>query len=144
MSMRKSVRADGDEVLRVQHLVRQVPIADHVARYALRIARQTRIREASEKPPIVQQYVSWGAGPRASQFLVLAAKARAILSGSTHVMPEHIRAVALPVMRHRVITNFNAEADGVTSDNIITTLLEQTPVDEADAATRKHMDTMMR
>jgi MoxR-like ATPase len=135
---------DGDEVLRIQHLVRQVPVADHVVRYALRIARQTRIREASEKPQVVKQYVSWGAGPRASQFLVLAAKARAILAGATHVMPDHIKAVALPVMRHRVITNFNAEADGITSDDIITTLIDQTPVDESDPTTRKHMDAVVR
>ncbi len=81
--------------------------------------------------------MSWGAGPRASQYLVLAAKARAILAGSTHVMPEHVRAVALPVMRHRIITNFNAEADGVTTDDIVRSLLEEIPVDSSDASTRR-------
>lgn len=134
----------GEEVMRIQQLVRQVPVADHIVRYALRLTRATRIREASKKPAVVEQYVSWGAGPRASQYLVLAAKAKAILAGATHVMPEHIRAVALPVLRHRIITNFNAEADGITADNIINTLVEMTPVDGSDDATAKQMDAVMR
>jgi MoxR-like ATPase len=134
----------GDEVLRIQNLVRQVPVADHVVRFALQIARATRIREKSEKPEIVQNYVAWGAGPRASQYLILAAKAKAILAGSSHVTPEHVRAVALPVMRHRIITNFNAEADGVTPDDIITSLVEQTKVDDADPATIRNMDAVMK
>ncbi|MHC4416304.1 MAG: AAA family ATPase [Planctomycetota bacterium] len=134
----------GDDVLRVQSLVRQVPVADHVVRYVLRLVRSTRIREASKKPPIVENYVSWGAGPRASQYIVLAAKAKAILAGATHVMPEHIRPVALPVMRHRIITNFNAEADGVTTDDIINDLLERIPVDSSDAATVRQLDAVAR
>jgi len=134
----------GEEVLRIQSLVRQVPVADHVLRYVLRLVRSTRIREASEKPDIVQNYVSWGAGPRASQYLVLGAKAKAILSGASHVMPEHIRAVALPVMRHRIITNFNAEADGVTTDDVVNELLDQILVDSADGETTKQMDAVLR
>ena len=136
----------GDEVLRMQNLVRQVPVADHVVRYALRIARATRVKEVggAPKPKVVEQYVAWGAGPRASQYLVLGAKAKAILSGATHVMPEHIQAVALPVMRHRIITNFNAEADGMTTDDIVNTLLKETRVDTSDAATTKKMDAVMR
>ncbi len=134
----------GEEVLRIQSLVRQVPVADHIVRYALRLTRATRIREASEKPTVVQNYVSWGAGPRASQYLVLAAKARAILSGASHVMPEHIRAAALPVMRHRVLTNFNAEADGITTDDIINTLLDEIQVDNSDPKSTRHMDAVMR
>jgi MoxR-like ATPase len=133
----------GEEVLRLQQLVRSVPVADHVVRYALRLARSTRIRESGEKPEIVQNYLSWGAGPRASQYLVLAAKARAILSGATHVMPEHIKEVALPVLRHRIITNFNAEADGITTDDVILKLLEITPIDSADADTAQQMDAVM-
>jgi len=133
----------GEDVLRIQQLVRQVPVADHVVRYALRLTRSTRVRDESEKPEIVRNYLSWGAGPRASQSLIIAAKARAILSGSTHVMPEHVQAVALPVMRHRIITNFNAEADGVTTDDIIRTLIEQTTVDASDASTGRRMDTVM-
>ncbi len=134
----------GEEVLRIQNLVRQVPVADHVLRYVLRLVRSTRIREASEKPDIVQNYVSWGAGPRASQYLVLGAKAKAILSGASHVMPEHIRAVALPVMRHRIITNFNAEADGVTTDDIVNELADRIPVESSDAATAKQMDAVLQ
>jgi MoxR-like ATPase len=134
----------GEDVLRIQSLVRQVPVADHVVRYALQIARSTRIREESEKPEVVQNYVAWGAGPRASQYLVLAAKAKAILGGSSHVMPEHVQEVALPVMRHRIITNFNAEADGVTTDDIIRTLVEKIPVDTADPGTTRQMDSVMK
>jgi len=134
----------GEDVLRIQQLVRQVPVADHVVRYALRIVRSTRIREESEKPQIVRDYLSWGAGPRASQYLVLAAKAKAILTGCSHVMPEHISTIALPVLRHRLITNFNAEADGITTDDIITSLLETVTVDGSDEETTRKMDAVMR
>jgi MoxR-like ATPase len=134
----------GEDVIRVQGLVRQVPIADHVVRYVLRLVRSTRVREASKKPAIVDEYVSWGAGPRASQYIVLAAKAKAILSGATHVMPEHIRKVALPVLRHRIITNFNAEADGITTEDIIADLLGRIPVDSSDEATSRQMDAVVQ
>ncbi len=134
----------GDDVLRIQSLIRQVPIADHVVRYVLRLVRATRIREASKKPTVVENYVSWGAGPRASQYITMAAKAKAILSGATHVMPEHIRAVALPVLRHRIITNFNAEADGITTDDIVTDLLERIPVEGSDDSTTRQMDAVIR
>lgn len=134
----------GDDVERIQHLVRQVPVADHVVRYALRLVRATRVRDNPDPLPIVRNYLGWGAGPRASQYLVLAAKARAILSGASHVMPEHIRSVALPVLRHRIITNFNAEADGVTTDDVVKTLLKEIPVEGTDARTAKQMDAVMR
>jgi len=134
----------GDDVLRIQHLVRQVPAADHVVRYAVHLARATRVKEPGPKPKVVEQYLSWGAGPRASQYLVLAAKAKAILSGATHVMPEHIASVALPVLRHRIITNFNAEADGVSTDDIVNTLLKETKVGAGDPATAKRMDAVMK
>jgi MoxR-like ATPase len=136
----------GDQVLRIQNLVKQVPAADHVVKYALRMSRATRVKEddGTARPKVVEQYVAWGAGPRASQYLVLAAKAKAILGGATHVMPEHIRAVALPVMRHRIITNFNAEADGVSTDDIIATLMKETPLDSSDAATQRKMDAVMK
>ena len=134
---------DASDCLRIQKLVRQVPVADHVARYALRLVRSTRVREArDEKPDMVRDYLSWGAGPRASQFLVLAAKARALMTGAPHVTPELVREVALPVMRHRIIVNFNAEADGVTTDDVVRKLLETTPVDDADASTRKTLDSV--
>jgi MoxR-like ATPase len=134
----------GEEVLEVQRLVRQVPVADHVIQYALRLARHTRVRGDGTQLEFVRKYLSWGAGPRASQYLVLAAKARAILSGSSHVMPEHVRAVTLPVMRHRIITNFNAEADGITTDHIIHRLLETVSVSGNDEDTTRLMDAVMR
>ena len=134
-----------EDCLRIQQLVREVPVADHVARYALRLVRQTRIRESVEdKPDIVRNYLSWGAGPRASQFLVLAAKAKALINGMSHVTPEHIKSIALPALRHRIITNFNAEADGVTTDDIINKLLEITPVDDADPTTREQINSVTR
>jgi len=134
---------DASDCLRIQKLVRQVPVADHVARYALRLVRSTRVRESrEEKPEMVRDYLSWGAGPRASQFLVLAAKAKALMIGASHVTPELVRDVALPVMRHRIIVNFNAEADGITTDDVVRKLLETTPVDDADASTRKTLDSV--
>ena len=134
---------NAEDCLQIQHLVRQVPIADHVARYALRLVRQTRIREeAEDKPEIVRDYLAWGAGPRASQFLVLAAKAKALISGFTHVTPAHIQSVTLPVLRHRIITNFNAEADNVSTDDIIKKLIDITPIDAADPATEQQIDSV--
>ena len=121
----------GEECLQIQSMIRSVPVADHVVRYALRIVRSTRVRsDENNIPPMVRDYLSWGAGPRAGQSLIMAAKAKAILDGKTHVMPEHIQAVALPVLRHRIITNFNAEADGVQSDNVILELLGTVPVED--------------
>ena len=134
---------DAEDCLRIQQLVRMIPIADHVARYALRLVRATRVREGVEdKPVVVRDYLAWGAGPRASQFLVLAAKARALITGSTHVTPDIIRSVALPVLRHRIIANFNAEADGVTTDDVVNSLLDTTPVDDADPNTRSTLDSV--
>jgi MoxR-like ATPase len=135
----------GEDVQLVQDLVRQTPVADHVIGYALRLVRATRIKEhtpADPKPRIVQDYLAWGAGPRASQNLILGAKAHAILSGAEHVSPEHIRAVALPVLRHRLITNFNAEADGVTTDDVVKALLEAIDIDGGSAADKKRLDAV--
>ncbi|MHC4695508.1 MAG: AAA family ATPase [Planctomycetota bacterium] len=114
------------EVLALQDIVRKVPCADHVVRYALRLTRSTRV-DKGDVPDFVTEYVSWGAGPRASQNLVLAGKARAILHGRYYVSTEDIAAVAHPVLRHRVLTNFNAEAAGVRSDTIIDQLIEACP-----------------
>jgi MoxR-like ATPase len=119
----------GQDVARVQELVREAPVADHVIRYALRLVRATRLKEPTPKPRMVTEYLSWGAGPRAGQYLILAAKARAVLEGSFHVTPEHIRAVAKPVLRHRIITNFNAEADNITTDDVVDALLREVPVE---------------
>ncbi len=113
----------GEEVLQIQQVVRKVPIAEAVVDYAVELNRQTR--PAPDAPDFVQEWVQWGAGPRASQYLVLGAKARALLHGRYHVSYDDIKAVAIPVLRHRILTNFNAEADGVTSLDIIHKLLEQ-------------------
>ncbi len=124
---------NAEEIVALGQIVRKVPVADHIARYALQLTRLTR-REKGEVPEFIQDYVSWGAGPRASQFLVLGAKARAVLHGRYYVNTEDIRAVAYPVLRHRIMTNFNAEAEGVKSDDIIRQLIETIPVDEHASA----------
>jgi len=124
-----------EEIAAMSHLVRRVPIADHLTQYAIRLARQTRVRKSGTTeiaiPEIVEQYVSWGAGPRASQFLVLAAKARAALDGRHCVQAEDLQAVAAPVLRHRIVTNFNAEADGITTDDVVQALVEETEIEAA-------------
>ncbi len=119
-----------EDILSLQDIVRRVPCADHLIRYAMRFARLTR-REKMEVPDFVEQYVAWGAGPRASQYLVLASKARAVLHGRYHVSADDIRAMAAPVLRHRILTNFNAEAEGIRSDQIIEWLIERNPAGES-------------
>ena len=116
----------GEEVIALQEIVRKVPVADHVIRYALQFARLTR-RTEGQVPDFVNEYVAWGAGPRASQYLILAGKARALLKGRYHVSTEDIRQVALPVLRHRIVTNFNAEAEGIKSDTIVKKLIDYIP-----------------
>jgi len=117
----------GEDILALQQLVRRVPVTDHVVRYAVRLARATRGREDS--PEFVKQWVSWGAGPRASQFLVLGAKTRAVLRGRFAPGIEDVQAVAASVLRHRIVTNFTAEAEGVKPDRIIADLLQAVPTD---------------
>jgi MoxR-like ATPase len=121
------------EIEQMCHIVRRVPIADHVAQYAVQLTRRTR-PEHPQAPASVKEYVSWGAGPRASQCLVLGAKARAALGGRYFVEPADIRAVAPPVLRHRIITNFNAEAEGIKPDDIVAELAGSIPVGEQRAA----------
>ena len=113
-----------EQLLELQHLVRRVPVAPSVAAFAVRLARATR-PGAEEAPPIVRKYVAWGAGPRASQYLVLGAKAGAALRGEPVPNIEDVRAVAHPVLAHRVLPNFEAEADGVTPRQLIDKLLEE-------------------
>jgi MoxR-like ATPase len=122
----------GADILSLQELVRKVPIADHVSRYAVRLTRNTR-RDKDSPLNFIRDYVSWGAGPRASQYLVLAAKARAVLHGRYYVSTDDIRSVAGPVLRHRIITNFNAEAEGLKPDDIVERLIKSVPVDEHEA-----------
>jgi MoxR-like ATPase len=117
----------GADILALQQLVRRVPVTDHVVRYAVRLVRASRGREDS--PEFVKQWVSWGAGPRASQFLVLGAKTRAVLRGRFAPGIEDVQAVASSVLRHRIVTNFTAEAEGVKPDRIIADLLKTVPTD---------------
>ena len=113
-------------VLEIQELVRDIPVADHVIKYALQLVRATRRPQhgrPDQRPEFIRQYLTWGAGPRASQNLILASKALSVLKGRTHVTTEDVREIAPPVLRHRLITNFNAEADSVSPDDLIEQLL---------------------
>jgi MoxR-like ATPase len=112
-----------ERILRLQELVRQVLVADHVFEYAADLVRATRPGEAGVLP-FVKEHVSWGAGPRASQYLILASKARALLHGRLHATTQDVRALARPILRHRLLTTFHADAEGVTADQIIGRLLE--------------------
>jgi MoxR-like ATPase len=121
----------GDQILELQRLVRRVPVTDHVIHYTLALVRQTRIGE-SGVPKFIRDWLSWGAGPRAVQYLILGGKARALLYGRTHVQCEDIQALALPVLRHRILTNFTAASEGVTTDTVIEKLLKETPSREGE------------
>ena len=140
------------DILEMQDIVRKVPVAPYVIRYAMKFTRLTRkgSRVASDKtgtptpggakpkevdvPDFIRDYVTWGAGPRATQFLILAAKARAVLHGRYYVSCEDVRAVAPPVLRHRIITNFNAEAEGIKPDDIVRRLIDRIPRDPNEQA----------
>jgi len=113
----------GEDVLQFHELVRQVPIAKSLVRYAVRLAAASRPQQP-DSPAFVNDWISWGAGTRACQFLVLGAKARALLQGRTHVGAEDIRALAGPVLRHRILVNYRAEAEGTNVETIIRRLLE--------------------
>ncbi len=121
---------NAEEILALQAVVRRVPAAPHVIRHALDLARRTRPSEDGTSE-LLKRMVAWGAGPRAVQYMVLGAKARAVLHGQFHASIDDVRAVAHPVLRHRVITSFSAEAEGFTPDRLIDALLEQTPPNES-------------
>jgi MoxR-like ATPase len=123
-----------DEILELQDLVRSVPIADHVIRYALALVRQTRVGTEGV-PEFVRDQIGWGAGPRAVQFLVLGGKARALLHGRTYVTVEDIQELCRPVLRHRMVVTFAAESDGISTDDVVDRLIEETPTAE-DELTR--------
>jgi len=118
-----------EDILALQALVRRAPVADHIFNYAARLVRCTR-PEDPEALDFMRDWLSYGAGPRASLFLILAGKARAILHGRFHVAIEDIQALALPILRHRIIPNFTAQSEGLTTDDIIKKLLETVPTDE--------------
>ncbi len=115
-----------DDVLKLQEVVRKVPVSPHVVKYAISLVRATR-PQYEESPEVTRNYVSTGAGPRAGQYLVLAAKARAVLEGRIHVSCADIRHAAPPVLRHRILTNFAADSEGLNSIDIVNQILEQIP-----------------
>ena len=121
--------ATAADIEAMRHLVRDIPAASNIIDYALRLVRASRpAGDAGDAVPApVRQWVKWGAGPRAGQALVLGAKSRALLNGLSVASPEDIRAVALPVLRHRILLNFQAEADGIDTDHIVARLLETVP-----------------
>ena len=119
---------DAESIVELQQLVRRVPVADHVVNYAVRLVRSSRPGDEIA-PDYVGEMVNWGAGPRASQYLILAGKARAVLDGRHSVAIEDVRAVALPVLRHRIVVNFHAEAENVNAAALVTRLLDDVPVD---------------
>jgi MoxR-like ATPase len=125
----------GERILALQHLVRRVPVADHVFKYARDLVRASRPNEP-ESTELVRKWVSWGAGPRAGQSLVLAAKARAALHGRLHAGIADVRHVAKPVLRHRIVTTFHAEAEGIGPDKVIDHLLEEVPAANEQATAR--------
>src|SRR5207253_1357038 len=112
----------GADLIGFQRLVRRVPVADAVFRYALSIVRTSRPK-SKQAPESVKKYVAYGASVRAAQYLVLGAKARALTSGRYHVSFDDIRSMAHPVLRHRVLTNFRAESEGITTDSLVDELL---------------------
>ncbi len=126
---------DGEQIVAMQRLVRRIPVPDHVARYALQLVRATR-PGIETAPQFVRDFVVWGAGPRAGQYLVAAAKARAGIQGRTHPTLEDLRAAALPVLRHRVILNFSAEVEGVRADDLIRRLLDTIPLPDEELTAR--------
>ena len=117
----------GEDILGLQRLVRQVPVAEDVARYAVRLVDASRPGQPNT-PEFVSKWVKWGASLRASQALILGGKARALMQGRYHLSVEDVRALAPPILRHRIVTNFYAESDGVDADSVITRLLETVPL----------------
>ena len=117
----------GEDLLAFQEVVRKTPIAEETARYAVRLASASRPNQPNS-PDFVNEWVNWGAGLRAAQSLVIAAKARVLLNGGTHVTPSDIQALAHPVLRHRILTNFRAEAEGITPDTIVDRLIKHVPL----------------
>ncbi len=121
------VVTNGEEILQFQELVRMTPVAESVARHAVELVRASRPAQNGDGPDFVRKYVNFGASVRAAQFLVLAGKARALMHGRFHVSYEDVRALVVPTMRHRVLLNFHAESDRLTSDDILRRLLDWKP-----------------
>jgi MoxR-like ATPase len=120
-----------EDMLELQGLVRRVPIADHVVHYAMRLARSTRVGEGDDVPAFISEWIRWGIGPRACQFMIRGARARAVLRGRPYVSVEDIDAVAAPVMRHRLVTTFAAASEDITPDAVVEELIRSTPARES-------------
>src|SRR5207253_10654574 len=120
----------GEDILKLQHIVRRVPVADHIFHYAKRITRMTR-PGTDDAPDFINKFLTWGAGPRASMNLILAAKAHAVLNGKHHVSADDVAAVAGPILRHRLIRNFTAQSEGVEVEDVIQRLLLAIPKNQA-------------
>ncbi|PCI09093.1 AAA family ATPase [bacterium] len=128
---------NAQQIADVQKIIQHAPVPEHVLRYALRLVRSTRVNESDQVPEIISDYIAWGAGPRASEALIQGAKAHALLVGNGVVGIDSVRAIAHPVLRHRLLTNFNAQADQITTDMIVDQLLSEVPehaMSEADQA----------
>jgi len=123
----------GPDILEFQHMVRRVIVSDEIARYAVRLVAASRPGQAGA-PDFVNKYVKWGAGLRASQSMILGGKARALINGRHHVSIRDIRALAAPILRHRIVTNFYAESEHVSADGVVTRLLEDVPVPKSGLA----------
>ena len=123
----------GAEICQMQRVVRRVAVADHVFDFARRLVRQTRVT-TDEAPDFIKRWLTWGAGPRGSLNLIVAGKARAVLRGRFHVATEDVIAVAKPVLRHRIITNFTAQSEGVSPDDVVEKLLEKVTEEQPAAA----------
>jgi MoxR-like ATPase len=136
VSLSASKVLHAENILRLQHIVRRVPVSDHVFAFAKRITRMSR-PHSPEAPQWVNDFLTWGAGPRASMNLVLAAKAHAVLEGRHHVAADDVAAVAHPILRHRLIRNFTAQSEGVSVERIINRLLKNVPRNEAFPEDRK-------
>ncbi len=117
---------DGKELMQHQQLIRETPVAETVLKYAVSLIATSR-PQGADAPKFIKDYVTWGASVRGSHYLVLAAKARAVLSGRAHVSIQDVQAVSIPVLRNRIITNFHAASEGMTSENIIRKLIETVP-----------------
>ncbi len=127
---------NAQQIADVQKIIQHAPVPEHVLRFALRLARSTRANESDQVPEIISDYIAWGAGPRASEALIQGAKAHALLVGNGIVGIDSVRAVAHPVLRHRLLTNFNAQADQITPDMIVDQLLSEVPEDAMSEADR--------
>jgi len=133
-----------DQILQLQHVVRRVPVADYVVHYAMRLTRRTRVGEGDDVPAFIAEWVRWGIGPRACQYMILGAKARALLHRRHYVATEDIAAVAAPVMRHRLVTSFTAASEGITSDTIVAELIKHTPARESSLSGDETVQEVLR